>query len=257
MSSRSYQSKYNYQKSRPPYRRRVTAQSRTKKLVTGRGPTMLEQIASGVGSVAKLAGAVAPIVAAVNTEMKYVDNTASVTAYVPGTNDSINQLTGGLINGSQDNQRIGNSVLAKDIQVRMAINFTPSSGPPNVLGLHCRAMLIVWKDNAQQNIPTAAKIFEVPSNLYSAINKDYCDQFVVLKDKFFTLNAQNSQITTGAQAFTTMKWYKKLGFHIRWDGAAGSNGTQNHVYLVLRSSAGGVGTALNCTWYSRFNFTDN
>lgn len=229
--------------------------SRIKKMVTGDGPTMVEKIASGVGGVATLAKAVLPAIAAINTELKYVDNTASVTSYNPGTNDSLVYITPGLINGTQDNQRVGNSILAKDIQLRLAMNFTTSNGPPAVLGIHCRAMLICWKDNAKQNVPTIAKIFEVPNNLYSPVNKDYSDQFVVIKDKFFTLNGHNS--TVGTQGFTTMKWFKSLNYHMRYDGATGSDNTQNHLYLVLRSSASGVGSALSTTWYSRINFTDN
>lgn len=231
--------------------------SKSKKMVVGHGPTMLEKIASGVGSAAKLASAVAPVIAAINTETKYVDNTGSVSFHSPGTSDSIVQLTQGLINGVQDNMRIGNSILAKDLSTRLAINFQPSIGPPVVSGLHCRATLICWKENAKVNAPTVAKIFEVPSVLYSAMNKDYTDQFVVLKDKFFTLTAQNSNLGTGAQGFLSMKIFKKLNWHIRWDGANGTDGTQNHVYLILRSSASGAGTAASATWYSRLNFTDN
>lgn len=232
--------------------------SKSKKLVTGHGPTMLEKIASGVGSAAKLASSIVPIIAAVNTEQKYVDNTGSVTFHSPGTSDALVHLTANLINGTQDNQRIGNSVLAKDIQLRLALNFQPSLGPPVVSGLHARATLICWKENAKANPPAVAKIFEVPNVLYSAMNKDYTDQFVVLKDKFFTFTAQNSNIGTGSQGFQTMKWFKNLNWHLRWDGiGTGTDHTQNHIYLILRSSASGVGTAASCTYYTRLNFTDN
>lgn len=231
--------------------------SKTKKMVTGHGPTLLEQMASGAGAVAKLATAVAPVIAAVNTELKYVDNAGSVTAHSPGTGDQIIHLSANLINGTQDNQRIGNSILAKDIQLRQALNFTSSVGPPVVVGLHCRAMLICWKENYKVNAPTAAKIFEVPSNLYSALNKDYSDQFVVIKDKFFTMNAGSIPASTAIQGFTQMKWYKNLGFHMRFDGINGTDATQNHLFLILRSSASGAGTALQSTYYARLNFTDN
>lgn len=245
-----------YRKGRSFQRRRRPAKySKSKKMVTGHGPTLLDKIASGVGSVAKLATAVAPAIASINTEMKYVDNTASVTAHTPGTSDQLIYLTPALINGTQDNQRVGNSILAKDIQLRMALNATSSAGPPVVQGIHCRATLICWKENAKVNAPSIAKIFEVPNNLYSAMNKDYTDQFVVLKDKFFALNQSGAQV--GGYGFTTMKWFKNLNWHMRYDGTTGNDNTQNHLYLILRSSATGAGTGLNCTWYSRLNFTDN
>lgn len=244
-------------RTRRPYRKRRTFKnySKTKQMVTGRGPTLLEKIASGAGSVARLATAVAPMIAAINTEHKYVDNTGAVTAYDPGASDSIVHLSAGLINGTQDNQRIGNSILAKDIQLRMAINFPATVGSPSVMGLHCRATIICWKDNAQENPPTIAKIFEVPNIIYSAISKDYSDQFVVIKDKFFTV--QSSAGITATAGFQHMKWFKKLNFHMRYDGIQGTDHTQNHIFLILRSTATGPSNALQATYYSRLNFTDN
>jgi len=236
-------------------RGRPVRYSRTKKMVTGHGPTLLEKIASGAGSVARLATAVAPVIAAINTEHKYSDKTAALASYTPGTNDSIVALTDQIAQGLNDNQRIGNSILAKQLQIRLAYNFTSVVGPPAVQGIHCRMMLICWKENAQQNAITAAKLFESPSNLYSPVNKDYSDQFVVMKDKFFSLNAGSSNY--GPQAFTSMKLFKNINWHLRYDGASGAAATQNHIYLVLRSSAGAATTALNTTYYSRIDYTDN
>lgn len=237
-------------------RRRPVNYSKSKKMVTGHGPTLLEKIASGAGSVAKLAMAVAPAIAAINTEHKYYDVTQAVTAYVPGTNDQILNLTGGITQGTTDITRIGNSILAKDLSLRMALDFPSTIGAPNVTGIHCRMMLLCWKENIQLNSPTAARIFEAPTNLYSPINKDYSDQFVVLKDKFFTLRSDGSGIasTTGQ---THMKIFKNLNWHIRYQAGGAADGTTNHIILVLRSSAAGVSNAMNCTYYSRLNFTDN
>lgn len=225
---------------------------RIKKMVTGQGPTMLEKLAAGVGGVASVAKAVLPAIAAINTEVKYSDKTAAVNAYTPGTNDVIVALTDQLAQGVTDVTRIGNSIKAQDLQVRLAMNFTSSA---TVLGLHCRMMLIVWKDNAQLNPISAAKIFESATNLYSPLNKDYTDQFVVIKDKFFSMN--NASGAAQTVAFQTMKLFKKVDFHIFYDGATGGNATTNHIYLVLRSSATGIGTSLQATYYSRLNFTDN
>lgn len=239
----------------PAPRRRVKNFTKAKKLVTGSGPTLLDRIASGVGSVAKLATAVAPAIAAINTEAKYFDQTAAVTAYSPGTNDQIISLTGGIAQGLTDVTRIGNSLLAKDLQLRMAFNFQNTVGSPNVMGIHCRAMLICWKENTQLNGPTAARLFESPTNLYSPVNKDYSDQFVVLKDKFFSLNsAVDISAPTG---FTTMKWFKPINWHLRYQGANTTDFTTNHIVLVIRSSASASVNALQCTYYSRLNFTDN
>lgn len=236
-------------------KRRPVRYSSTKKLVTGQGPTLLEKIASGAGSVAKLAMAVAPVVAAINTEHKYFDLTASVQSHSPGTSDQIINLTQGIIQGVTDSDRIGNSILAKDLQIRLAHNFQNTIGTPNVMGLHCRMMLVCWKENIQLNGPTAAKIFESPGNLYSPVNKDYSDQFVVMKDKFFTLNSGIS--VSAVTGFQTMKLFKKLNWHLRYQAGTAFDGTVNHIFLILRSSAAGATNALNTTYYSRLNYTDN
>lgn len=242
---RNYRRKGGYKGKKRPY-------NKTKKLVTGQEPTMVEKIASGVGEVAKLAGAVLPAIMAINTEHKYYDQTALVTAYNPGTNDQSIFLTQGIAQGTSDSDRIGNSILAKDIQLRMAINFPATA---TVQGIHCRAMLLCWKENLQANGPTIAKIFESPTNLYSPVNKDNSDQFVVIKDKFFTLECPNGLAVTAG--FKTFKWFKKLDWHIRFIGSTTTSGSQNHLLLILRSSATGATNALGVTYYSRLNYTDN
>lgn len=243
-----------YRPRKGPVRRRARY-SRTKKMVTGHGPTLLERISSGVGEAAKVAQAVAPVIAAINTEEKYYDQTAAITAYNPGTNDQLLFITQGIANGTDDNTRIGNSILARKLMLRMAIDFPSTVGAPNVMYLHARAMLVVWKENLQANGPTINKIFEAPANLYSPVNKDYSDQFVVLKDKFFTLT--NSSGVACQAGFRSFKWFRKINWHMRFLGTGTSSGTQNHILLILRSSAAGVGNAMSCTYYSRLLYTDN
>lgn len=224
-------------------------------MVQGHGPTLLEKIASGAGSVAKLATAVAPIISMINTEQKYQDKTAAVTAFNPGTSDNLICLTNNLAQGTNDYQRIGNSVLAKDLQFRGAINFTATTGTPNITGIHCRLTMFCWKEDATINPPSAAKLFESPTNLYSCFNKNYTPAFVVMKDKFFSLN--NSNGLPGASDFRTLKIFKKLDWHLHWFDGGVNDITQNHVYVILRSSATTSSNALAMTYYSRVNFTDN
>lgn len=247
-----------YRKKRGGYsgggKKKAYKKNKTKQMVTGAAPTMVEQIASGVGQVAKLAGAVAPIIAAINTEHKYYDRTAGVTAYTPGTNDQIINLSGGIAQGLTDSTRVGNSILAKDIQLRVAHYFAATSTGVVAFG---RFMLIVWKANAQENVLTAAKLFEAPTNIYSPLNKDYSDQIVVLKDKFVSYNSATLPTGAGYSASAQhLKIYKKLDFHMRFDGATASDDTMNHVYLIIRGSAAST-NAVGATYYSRLNYTDN
>jgi len=229
--------------------------SKTKKMVTGESPTLLENIATGAGHVASIARAVLPALSMINTELKYFDKTATVSAYNPGTNDQAIIVTQGIAQGTSDITRIGNSILAKNIQIRFALNFPATLGAPNIMGIHCRAMLLCWKPNLQVDGPSVAKIFEAPNNLYSPVNKDNSDNFVVIKDKFFTLNSQSSVAATAG--FMTMKWYKDLNWHMRYQAGSTADETTNHLVLILRSSSTGATNALGVTYYARLNYTDN
>lgn len=231
-----------------------TQYTQTKKLVTGHGPTVLEQIASGVGSVAKLAGAVAPVIAAINTELKYTDysNTA-LDGYNPGTSDQLVCLTNQLSQGTEDFQRIGNSILAKDISLKYnSLYLATTAGNIGAT----RIVILVWKDNATANAPTAAKIFETPSVFLSGFNKDYTDQMVILKDKVYMHEASYDP---GAGLYVggyTDKVYKKLDFHMRWTNSTTAN-SQNHIYFLVRGSGATSANASRVSVYSRMNFTDN
>lgn len=258
----------NYQKggtskytSRVPYSRyknkKVYKPSRAKALATGnREPTLVEQIANGAGQVAKLAQAVIPVIAAINTEYKYHDQTQTLTAHTPGTNDVIVGMTTNIAQGVTDVTRIGNSILAKNLQVRFAMDFPQTVGPPFVSGIYARMMIIMWKGNIQNDPPTAAKLFEAPTNLYSPVNKDYSEQMVVMRDKFFTMRGNGDGVAT-VTGHTSFKYNTKVDWHVRWQGPNTNDGTTDHIFLILRSSASGVTNALSTTYYSRLNYTDN
>lgn len=228
--------------------------------MTGHGPTLLERIADGAGQVAKLATAVAPVIAAINTEMKFNDITNTFSTYATATNSDLRCLTSNVFQGTGEQQRIGQSILLKNMQVRLAqsMSMLTNQATP-VLGCHHRVMLLCWKDNATANVPTVTKILQAPSNIYSPVNKDYSDQFVILKDKHITFNARLTPGTStngaGSQDFKSMKWYKPINWHLRWD--ATTSVTQNHIWMLTMSTAPGATSAVNTTFYSRMNFTDN
>lgn len=235
--------------------------SRAKRMVTGHGPTVLEQVASGVGSVAKLASAVVPIISAINTEEKYYDETAAFVTYNTGANSDLRCLTDAISQGVDDSNRIGNSILARNLQLRIASSMPmTTTGVTPVLGAYHRVILLCWKDNATDNPPSAAKILEDSSNIYSPLNKNYTDSFVVLKDKHMVFNARCTPGTaaTATQDFHHWKWFKKLNWHMRWQSPSGGIGqTQNHIYMLTMSTPTGASNAIGTTFYSRLNYTDN
>lgn len=234
-----------------PARRKRVQYSKAKKMVQGHGPTFLEQLATGFGSAAEVAKAVLPMVEAINTEEKYADQNATVTAYNPGTNDQVVCLTNAISQGSDDFNRIGNSILAKDINIRIYSTYAADATHLNSIG---RITILCWKDNANANAPTVAKVYESSTVINSPFNKDYVDQFVILKDKIFACNAPVAATTS--QCAMVFKFYKKLDWHMRWLNTTTGN-TQNHIYIIFRSAQAAVGNAMSFTYYTRLNFTDN
>lgn len=222
-------------------------------MVTGHGPTMIDRIAGTASSVGRLARAVAPVIAAINTEHKYFDLSANGGAYNPGTNDAIINLTQGIAQGTTDITRIGNSILAQNIAIRLMLAWTPTVG--SVLNSFARVIILVWKENIQLNAPTAAKLFEQPAFFHSPFNKDYTDQFVVVKDKIIPMEAQINVAATQSPKF--LKMFKKLDYHIRWIAGGTTDGSVNHVYLIVRGADISVSNSVAYNYYSRLNFTDN
>lgn len=234
-------------------RPRRTKVNKTKLLVTGHGPTYLERIAQGATGVSAVARAVMPIVSAINTESKYYDSQVNGVAYNPGTNDAIINLTAGIAQGLTDQARIGNSVLAQNLAIKLMMTqtFTTLTSQARM----ARITLLCWKENIQSNPPTAAKIFEFPTLLHSAFNKDYTDQMVIIKDKIIPMN---STVLAGlVQSGKYIKIFKKLDFHLRWQAGAVTDGTVNHVFLVIRGNGPGVAEQTNYDVYHRLNYTDN
>lgn len=228
--------------------------NKTKKMVVGHGPTLLERIASGIGGVGKVAQAVLPIIEAINTEAKYYDYSATSNCYAPGTTDQIVCLTAAIAQGSNDSQRIGNSILGRDISIKVQCWWSADATHTYNFG---RFTMFVWKENAQDNAPTAAKLFETPSQLLSAFNKDYTDQFVIIKDKLLSWETPwipGGTVISGPRQF---KIYKKIDWHLRYDNTSTSDQTQGHIYVIMRGAWPTSANQTTYNIYSRFNYTDN
>lgn len=250
-SSRSYRRRRKPRKTQAKYIRKAAGENT--------GPrSIVESISQGVGQVAKLAGVVAPIIAAINTERKYFDQSASSTPTGPGLTGGGIQNVFTPVQGTGDSNIVGNSCLMQDWQMRILISKAVNNSLTTpIMGGIGRVMLFLWKENAVVNSPTVAKIFETPSNFFSPLNKDNSDQIVVIKDKFFAINPGASYskadvLTTYTPYFNFMKIYKKLGVHARFTDAAAP--TLNQLYIFTACSAT---DGCNYTWYSRVNFTDN
>lgn len=236
-----YQKRYRKYKGKGKPKARISA---TKKLVTGQTqPTMLEKIASGVGGVAQVANAVLPMIKAINTEHKYFD------AFASAQNISSTPSMYTLINpaqGTTESTRIGNSILLKDINIRLSISPNYTSADLNFV------RYIIFVDKMQAGtLPTAAQLLTTQTSIDSPFNKNYTDRFVILKDKRLVIAKYGDQ----AQVF--QKIYKKLDFHQRYLGTDGTQSSQgpNSIYMCVLGTLGSNFPLL--TIYSRTNYTDN
>lgn len=244
--------KRNYRRKRVMKRKPYV--NKTKKLVTGHGPTWLESLASGAGQVASLARAVAPAIAAINTEAKYLDTSGGLAPTLAAP--SIVNLSL-MAQGLTDKTRIGNSLLAKSIQVRIRLVLTNEiSGVYGSPYSSIRVMLIV--DKLQGGTPpTIAQIMESTSSNISMANKNYTDRFTIVKDKMCNFSPNwGTGSTTPTQAVCDFKFFKPLDFHIRYlgTGSANADAGPNQLYLICWPHHS-IGCSF--TYYTRLNFTDN
>lgn len=235
-----------YRRKRYYKRKPVTKGGRTKKLVTGqKQPTLLEKIASGVGGVASVAKAVLPMIQMINTEAKYIDTVTN--AAIPIGTPWI-QCLNLLAQGVDEFERIGNSILAKDLNIR--VSFIPNY---NIIDYNLIRFIIFVDKHQQGTAPTAAQLLTSPGNIDSAFNRDFTDRFVIIKDKRCVVSKQGDQM----QIFH--KVYKQLNFHCRYilPGGAAADLGNNAIYFFAISNAVLLANSPQAYIYSRINFTDN
>lgn len=232
--------KKTYRKRRP----RMVG-GKTKKLVTGqRQPTMIEKIAGGFGAAASVAKAVLPIISAINTENKYNDLIYNAT--IPIATPTMVPLNL-LAQGADENERIGNSILLRDMNMRLS--FIPDFTAVD----YQLVRYIIFVDKQQQGTaPTAAQLLTTPANIDTPFNRNYSDRFVIIKDKRLVLAKNNLASNTIFQ-----KIYKKLQFHARYIGQNGVPAELGNNALYLFAVSASVGNPPTLYVYNRINFTDN
>lgn len=234
------------------YRKRRTGKGRTrggktKKLVTGqKQPTLLETIASGIGGVATVAKAVLPIVSAINTENKYIDTVSNQAVSLAAP---MIQCLNLCPQGTDENNRIGNSMLLRDLNIRISIIPNFSTDRFNLM------RMIIFVDKQQvgnvTGAPTAAQLLQNSGNIDSPFNRNFTDRFVIIKDKRLVISLDGDK-----QSIFT-KVYKKLEFHARYIGTGATSASlgNNALYIYITSTQ--VTTLPTAYIYSRVNFTDN
>jgi len=218
-------------------------------MVTGRIPmTRGERLLAAGAPYAKalpaLARTVGYMASMINSEAHYDDSQIN-SQDVDDTTGRVDVMTLIAV-GDTDTTRTGNKILAKDITIRGRFERQSAA---TWTSAQIRLMLIVDKEYDGAT-PTVANILQT-TGPNSPMNQDYSKRFVVLSTRTYTLY-ENKPVVE-------WKMYKKLPFHIDYDGTAATAADckENQVLLVAISNIGTASNPPEITYYSRFKWYDN
>lgn len=227
---------------RAPRRPRFKKADKTKLMVDGkstltRAENMLKNGASIATTVYALAKAVGAIQKGMNAETKYTD--LALSGVATSLTGVVNNITV-IAQGTDDNQRIGNSIKLQKLHYRWVVHDNTSAAPH-------RGMIMFLVDKQYDGVdPTATEILEAVEPL-SMLNQDYSKRFVVLKRHNYTLSPGNVSLQ--------FEGHVDLPFHCKYDAAAGAvaSGKENQI-LALN-----IGSSVNIInhAYIRITYTDD
>lgn len=219
----------------------------TARKMTGTEPnTIVDKIASGIGTVATIARSVSAIASLINVEDKYVDTalSASVTLVSPYA-VVLNQIA----QGAAVNQRNGNKVLSKCLQVnfRIYLDATAAATATNSV-----RMVVLIDKKPQIGALTWNTVYNPNDDVSALVDKDTAgDRVVILKDRRWTLNGSDKRLHFG-------KFYIPLTrIHAQYTGSAATAYEANAIYLLAISDVTGAQPAVVLNGNARYCYLDN
>ncbi|AYP28695.1 MAG: coat protein [Circoviridae sp.] len=196
---RSYKRSYNkrsYNKKQPWYRKKYDAMD------------IATKAAKGVWYLKGL----------VNSEMLHNQSTGNTTTSSTGTVTLLN----GMAQNDTSSGRTGNSILMRNIFLRLGFQQHPSATSTTY-----RVMLVLDTQQVGDTSPAISDILETV-NVYAPLATANTGRFKIMKNWFFnTNNASNT--------FKQLNLYKDVRFHTRYNGPANTDITKNGLYLVALS----------------------
>lgn len=192
-------------------------------------------------------------VSLVNAEYKYLD--MSGLAATINTNPNITTLSN-MARGTGESQRIGSSVLAKSLQMRLVLRQHASATKTTM-----RVMVIKVKDDLEGSAPTGTAILENVAagyNLISPLNKDNSSKWWVLMDKVYHLNVGSGTEIDIKKYFTFGMTKDKqgnntVGHHVTFDTSDAI--AKGHVFIMFISNE--TTNVPTVDWFTRLNYIDN
>lgn len=208
------------------------------------------KVARVASTAYKTAMAVASLV---NAEYKYTDFTHNTTL---GTSISTTCLTT-MAQGNTDITRNGDSIMMKYNYLKGYCVYNSAANASQRI-----RVCIVRDMNNSTTAPTLAKLFATTGAGLVEVaphNKDYTEQYKVLYDKLFYVDA--------SRPVAHFKYYKKFlmgkdkqgrpikSAHCTFSGAADTDLGKGHLWLCQFSSHGLNSPTV--VWYNRFGYVDN
>lgn len=208
--------------------------------------TSLQDAADAVGSAVKWGGTF--LAALPNIEEKYFDlTTASSNLASTATIDNLSNI----VQGTDYNQRLGNSIRAMRLRFDYTILNNASSVTTNLI------RIIVFRDFMCQGAdPTPAQVLETVASGMQAVNSAYLhyayDRFEVLHDEVHI----TSQVGSSQQAIHRRCLFP-INDHILYSSTAGADASdwQGSLYVLYVSNVATFDPTIS--YHSRLVFTDD
>jgi len=210
-----------------------------KKMVDGKGS--VGYISAGMRSLPYLIKSVSMLKSLVNSEWKFTDFTDNTALTAAGA--VFNMTT--LAQGTDDNNRIGNSILLKDVILRFTVTINGMAAFTNA-----RIIFLVDKEY-DGTTPAVSDILEtgVSNDYLATMNPDTTKRFVVIKDYLVSLSPTNSTFST--------KLYKLFNIHTQYDGTTAVDASCKENQILMLTIADQPTNLPDFEVNARFKFYDS
>lgn len=192
----------------------------------------------------KLASFVASVI---NPEVKTKDVVVAPGGY--GKSPTITQLSN-IAEGDGPHDRNGTSIKTKDILIKGSW-FIPNGSEATYHVCQTRVLVVVDTQNTG-TAPTAADIFDTSASDYMNAPRQTDTQ---IGSRFKHLADITQTLSVGGNQLRQFKIYRKLGHHIHYSGANGTDELAGNIWIVYFSSQDTNSPTFECT--SRLSYYDN
>lgn len=232
---------------RQTYRKGNKRIEKVRKMVGTKPETTMDKISKWGGVIGTIGSSVASIASMINVEDKFVDSTINydLSAGTPINGQVLNQIA----QGSDVNQRNGNKILDKYLQVNLRVFLDATA---TALATQTVRIVILIDKKPQIGALTWNTVYSGTNNVTGLINKNTAgDRIVVLQDKKMVLNGGNMRL-----------FYKKLyinlsRIHSQYTGSTATAYESGMIYILAITDVAGASPDVHVRGDARFAYMDN